>query len=306
MHKLVMVSIVTACGVSPSSGSLPLISPPVRAALPQALEAPAPRVQAFDATLSPGDLHDWFFSGSGPTDLMTVLGWVDDRLVDVGGTAGASCLADAPVPVAITAVGAPAAMLDLPAQCYRDFGGDAFMQFAVVGGTTSIYVAAGQVHLAAVISPDSVVDAYFGVGYTNASTCGTTGTFDDCSYGVTSLHADPSTHAFELAVAGLGEGYCGVQLVSDGTSVYAVGSGDMGETCNVPATLCADATDLASPGTCDALAPTLPAIGRRAGAGAHVFGASAYPDTPNVTLDGTATDSLGFGPSAPTPGVASI
>jgi hypothetical protein len=37
-----------------------------------------------------------------------------------------------------------------------------------------------------------------------------------------------------------------------------------------------------------------------------VFGASHYPDAPNVTLDGTATDSLHFGPDAPAPGVAEL
>ena len=40
----------------------------------------------------------------------------------------------------------------------------------------------------------------------------------------------------------------------------------------------------------------------RAGAGAHEFGASRYPDEPNITLDGTTSDSLYFGPLAPTAG----
>jgi hypothetical protein len=30
--------------------------------------------------------------------------------------------------------------------------------------------------------------------------------------------------------------------------------------------------------------------------------ASRYPDEPNLTLDGTSSDGLGFGPVAPTPG----
>jgi hypothetical protein len=51
---------------------------------------------------------------------------------------------------------------------------------------------------------------------------------------------------------------------------------------------------------------TLPALGRRAGAGAHDFGASTYPDSPNVTLDGTNTDSLHFGPETPTAGVGNL
>ena len=48
------------------------------------------------------------------------------------------------------------------------------------------------------------------------------------------------------------------------------------------------------------------ALGRRATSGPNgSFGASAYPGAPDnqIVLDGTPTDSLGFGPSAPTPGV---
>jgi hypothetical protein len=77
----------------------------------------------------------------------------------------------------------------------------------------------------------------------------------------------------------------------------------MGMTCAEPASLCVSASDLTMPGSCDAISTfTLPALGRQAGAGAHDFGASTYPDVPNITLDGTSTDSLGFGPAAPTPG----
>jgi len=54
---------------------------------------------------------------------------------------------------------------------------------------------------------------------------------------------------------------------------------------------------------CGTAGYTLPAVGRLAGAGAHAFGASQYPDTPNITLDGTDGDSLHFAPLAPTAGV---
>lgn len=78
----------------------------------------------------------------------------------------------------------------------------------------------------------------------------------------------------------------------------------MGTTCNTVGSLCVAAADLAPGASCDALpAFELPALGREAGAGAHEFGASMYPDSPNILLDGTADDSLGFGPTAPTAGV---
>lgn len=286
-----------------------MISPPVRAATPTGLQAPAARrlAAAVDAALPPSELHDRFFSGSGPTDLMTLLAQIDQRLAEVNGTdRHPACLDQAPVSYTITPAGQS---VELSAQCYRRFSGatagaTAFLQFGVRDDKTSLYVAVGAARLAAVIAPvagsmEHTVDAWYGVGYTNATGCGSTGTFDDCSYALAELHADPSSKRFEMAVAGIGVGFCGVQFASDGTLLWAVGSGDMGTTCNARTTACVTATDLA---TTDSCTPSyaLPAIGRHAGAGAHQFGASAYPDAPNVTLDGTASDSLHFGPETPT------
>ena len=308
---------LVGCGTSGTSGTsvdLPLISPPVRAATPAGLSASAAARRAdFAPTLQPSDLHDRFFSGSGPTDLMTLLGEIDQRLTDTGGAAsGAGCVDQAPVAYTITPAGHS---VELVAQCYQQFSGakssgPAFLQFGQRDGATSLYVAVGAARLAAIVSPiagstDHTVDAWYGVGYTNATGCGSTGTFDDCSYALAELHANPASHAFEMAVAGVGVGFCGVQFASDGSKLWAVGSGDMGSTCNTRATACVSATDLS---TTDGCAPSfaLPALGRNAGAGAHQFGASDYPDTLDVTLDGTDTDSLHFGPEAPTAGVGAL
>lgn len=305
--------------MSGPAADLPMISPPVRAATPAGLQAPAARrlaaaagaaaAAAVDAALPPSELHDRFFSGTGPTDLMTLLAQIDQRLAEVNGADHhPACLDQAPVSYTITPAGQP---VELAAQCYRQFsgkggGGPAFLQFGVSGGETSLYVAVGAARLAARITPvagstEHTVDAWYGVGYTNATGCGSTGTFDDCSYGLAELHADPSSKAFEMAVAGIGVGFCGVQFASDGTVLWAVGSGDMGSTCNARATACVSAADLATAATCTP-SYALPALGRRAGAGAHEFGASMYPDAPNVMLDGTDADSLHFGPEAPTTG----
>ncbi|HEX7703361.1 MAG TPA: hypothetical protein VF403_21625 [Kofleriaceae bacterium] len=292
---------VAACGAGGSQVELSLISPPVRAATPPALQS-ASRTQHVDDGLSASDLHDRFFSGAGPTDVMQLIGSVDDRITEINGAGPSPCFDAAPVDVMIMPAGQS---IVLPAQCMRMFGSDGFMQFAVVDGATSIYAAVGQARFAAIVTPDDVVDAWYGVGYQNATSCG--GSFDGCSYGLTELHANATSHAFELAVAGIGEGYCGAQLQSDGTSIYAVGSLDMGETCRDTSTLCVSASDLTMPGTC-ASAPIMQttAVGRHAGGGAHMFGASTYPAMPNVTLDGSETDSLHFGPSAPSDGVASF
>jgi hypothetical protein len=306
--QLGWILFVAACGAGGSQVELPLISPPVRAATPAALQSTSRMraVQSVDDGLSASDLHDRFFSGAGPTDVMQLMSAVDDRITEINGAGASPCFDAAPVDVTITPAGHSVV---LPAQCARTFGNDGFMQFAVVEGVTSIYVAVGAARFAAIVTPgataaDDAVDAWYGVGYDNATSCG--GSFDGCSYGLTELHASSTTHAFELAVAGIGEGYCGVQLQSDGTSIYAIGSLDMGETCRDTSTLCVAASDLTMPGTCADPVMQLAPVGRRAGSGAHVFGASTYPATPNITLDGTETDSLHFGPSAPSDGVASM
>ena len=264
---------------------------------------------ALDAALSASEFRDRFFNpAGGPTDVFGILSSVDDRLGEVNTAGDAPCLAEAPVAYSLAPFGES---VTFAAQCSRMFGSGtpaAFMQFGRMDDATYLYVTGGATRVAARVTGTTdapIVDLWYGVGYTNAS-CGADGTFDGCSYAVTQIHAEPATRAFEMSVAGIGVGYCGVQVRSDGTSLYGIGSTDMGATCNAPATLCVDATDLTSPGTCDALSTfSLPALGRAAGMGAHAFGATMYPATPNITLDGTATDSLGFGPAdAPTAGVA--
>jgi hypothetical protein len=324
MKTLILSSLigVMACGAGSGGGDasseLPLIVPPVRAAAPASFQvaAGAARRAAADAGLSATEFRDRFFNpAGGPTEVFQILGAIDGRLAeinDTGSTKQRSCLDQVPVAYTLSVFGQ-----DIPfaAQCYRRFGTTpsggpaAFMQFGKLDGVTYLFVTGGAARVAARVTPvagttDVMVDAWYGVGYTNA-TCGTDGTFDGCSYAVTEIHADPTTRAFEMAVAGIGVGFCGISMRSDGGSIYGSGSVDMGATCQDPSTLCVSAGDLTAAGACDAITSfTVPALGRKAGAGAHAFGASGYPGMPNVTLDGTATDSLGFGPAtAPTDGV---
>jgi hypothetical protein len=309
--------LIASIGCAAPTGTavdLPLISPPVRSATPAGLQTMARTVDhALDAALRASDVRERFFSGSGPTDLMTILGSIDERLSEVNMRMPSPCTDLAPVSYTITPAGHD---VELFAQCYQHFidaapGDPAFMQFGQRDGKTALYVAIGAARLAALVTPiegstDHIVDAWYGVGYTNAAGCGTTHTFDDCSYAITELHANPATKAFEMSVAGIGVGFCGIQFASDGTLLHGIGSGDMGSTCNASATLCATASDLATSDMCTSTSYALPALGRRAGAGAHVFGASQYPATPNITLDGTDSDSLHFAPTAPTPGVGNF
>jgi hypothetical protein len=299
MKLPLVLCLAAACTNQPAD--LPLITPPVRAATPAGFGGMATRARTapLAAMLSASDIHDRFFS-PGPTEVFQILQSVDDRIDEANSATGAhACLDQAPVPYTLHVFGQDVAF---QAQCYRTFDAG-FMQFGSdADGITYLYETGGAARLAARISGDTV-DVWYGVGYTNA-TCGN-GSFDGCSYGVTQIEAQPASHAFEMTVAGIGVGYCGVQLRSDGTVIYGEGSTDMGATCDDVATLCANASDLSAATACDAVSTfALPPLGRQAGSGSHVFGASLYPATPNIVLDGTATDSLGFGPgSAPTDGV---
>jgi hypothetical protein len=126
------------------------------------------------------------------------------------------------------------------------------------------------------------------------------------------LWADPSTQSLEMTVAGIGFGYCGAQLKSDGVSIYALGSTDMGSTCNAVDTLCVAASDGTSLGSCGSLGNfALAGLGRQAAAGTRWnFAASGFPaavaGTGNTRLDGTSGDALYFGPTAPTAGSGNL
>ena len=304
MKQLLAVCLVTACTNNPAD--LPLITPPVRAATPAGLGGMtrARLAAPVDGTLSADDIRDRFFM-PGPTEVFQILQSVDDRIGEVNGATGAhACLDQTPVPYTLSVFGETVAF---QAQCYRTFdessGPPGFMQFGSdADGTTYLYVTGGATRLAARVAGDTV-DLWYGVGYTNAM-CGN-GAFDGCSYGVTQIEAQPASRAFEMAVAGIGVGYCGVQLRSDGTLMYGEGSTDMGATCDDVASLCANASDLSTATACAGVSTfVLPPLGREAGSGSHAFGASLYPATPTIVLDGTSTDSLGFGPAAaPTDGV---
>ena len=131
--------------------------------------------------------------------------------------------------------------------------------------------------------------------------------WDGCSYDVVELLADESTHAFELAAAGINIGYCGAQLRSDGTDVYAIASA---EPCAPAETLCVAAIDGLTPsGGCAAAGLSqfvLSPLGRAASTSSSggTWPASGYPGgaADTVVLDGTADDTLHFGPVAPAPG----
>jgi hypothetical protein len=331
-RAVVLVAVLAGCGGSTSHGSgagaLPLIKPPVVAATPAGLKSSGTSLRRALVTadvassLDPADIQGRFFS-AGPTDLFGILDAIDARIGDINTQADGStspCLTQTPVAYDVTPWGQTVTFY---AQCYETVTVSGattpqFVQWGQKDGVTYLYTAVGAEHVAVIATPITGSDTYriqawIGLGYSN-SACGP-GTWDGCSYGVMQLLADPSTGELELAVAGVGFGYCGAQIKTDGTNVYGMGSTDMGTTCNAAASLCVSASDLATPGTCDAITSfTVPAIGRKSVTGSDVepinggvFADSAYPDSgANVTVDGTGTDDLAFGPSAPTDGVGAF
>jgi hypothetical protein len=308
---------------------------------------PAPKGRFL--TLDSNDIRSRFFS-MGPTNVYGLLGSIDGRIQGYNMRAqnGApACMQSAPIAYTIHPFGTDVAFY---AQCVDKIGSSdpndpGFVQFGTKDGVVYYYSAVGAGWTAAILTPNAANDAgadeagtdageggapatsyrvhaWSGVGYLNADGCGNKGAFDDCSYGVIELVADASSGTFEMAVAGIGFGYCGAQLKSNGTLVYGVGSTDMGQTCNDQGTFCVQASDVMTPADCSgdgvstfALTP----LGRRESMGsglAHTtapdggvaWGASKYPgaDANQVVLDGTNTDALHFGPSTPTAGVGSF
>jgi hypothetical protein len=329
----------TACGGGSGAhhAPLPLVTPPVRAAAPAALRATlsarrtplAPSALVVGAgTLDPAGFQARFFA-PGPTDLFGILGAIDQRIAGINSRLASAdpspCLAQPPVAFELTPWGQA---VPFYAQCYERVTGPdgvtpaGFVQWAEVAGAFYLYAPVGAGHVAAIVTPVAgvagsfTVHAWIGVGYTNVDTL--QGTWDSGSYGVIEIQADPGAGILEMTAAGVGLGFCGAQLRSDGTSVFGVGSIDMGASCVAADSLCVAASDLAAPGICADGAPVtalaLPPIGRLAAQGSpggqiagQMFAESLYPaGGGNVTLDGSAGDALAIGPAAPTPGASAF
>ena len=336
---LATVATLCACGQSTQvssrpNGKYPTLTPAVKSATPQGFQVHTAGFFSLDAA----DFRSRFFE-SGPTNLFSILQDVDGRIEDINQQTSkrtSACTSQAAVPYTVTA---PGGDVTLFAQCYESLStpngqAGAFVQWGTQDGVFYIYSAIGAEHLAAVATPLQVatgaansgtaidpnqysIQLWFGVGYDNAAGCGSSSTWDGCSYGVAEVLANPNTVSFEMSVAGVGFGYCGAQYKSDGVNLYGAGSSDMGSTCNTTDTLCVSASDGTTPATCSAAqrAFTLPGLGRQQAVASPatvntsgVWAASAYPggSANTVVLNGTSTDSLALGPTRPTSGVGAL
>jgi hypothetical protein len=164
------------------------------------------------------------------------------------------------------------------AQCYRTVSGVGGSgpftnsagvtdpQFFMIGkdanGVYYLFEAIGAGWLAATETPQGgtnySVHLWLGVGSGNGAygLGGVTG-YDDCSYGVLEMIANTQIIAgvssppsnFEFTSAGTGLGYAGIQVISDGAYIYAVGSPDTGGTPAAVENLCLPATSTTTTGT---------------------------------------------------------
>jgi hypothetical protein len=263
--------------------------------------------------LDPSDIKSRFFS-VGPTNIFSILAEIDSRIGEINQRSrgqNVPCLSQPPVPYGLTPFGQS---VPFYAQCVWRFSPPTpsnldFLQFGQKDGIIYLYEAVGAAAVGARLTPAAgasgayAVEAWMGVGFNNATSCGNANGFDDCSYGVMGLEADPSRMHFELSVAGIGFGYCGAQLKSDGMTVYVQGSPDMGATCAPSASVCVSASDVTMTSMCTSVSFHLPAIGRAATSGPNGLWGASQNGSQGVVLDGTASDALAFGPSVPTPGV---
>jgi hypothetical protein len=324
---------------------LPQITPLVRAAAPAGLGGRVPTLPRIRgrtddlgvrrSALDSADFKSRFFT-EGPTSVYRLLGELDKRIDEINASSAnssAACITQPSVPYTVEPFGRS---LTFHAQCTVGTNSD-FFQFGEKEGTIYLYIVGPVQHAAVRLTPvtrgastsDSGtplagdvadaggssgayrVDAWLGLGYNNAGACGPTGGFDGCSYGVMELHTEPLRRELVLSVAGIGFGYCGAQLKSDGERVFGRGSLDMGMSCPATSDLCVLASDLTTPAVCSGDIQTFgwPALGRKATMGTlQAFGASMYPGGADnqIVLDGTATDSLDLGPSAPAEGVGTL
>ena len=327
-------------------GLYPAIAPPVEQATPAALKNSAqtalPQGQHalhakmanvadanVTASLDAADFSQRFFQ-AGPTNIFNILRSVDDLIEDISRQASAGaqpCMSQEPVGYDLAVPGEAVTMY---AQCFEQqpaaFAGDPhLLQWAKVAGSFHVYSASGVGWIAAIATPlartatdetptaasDYSVRAWFSVGFTNSQLpAGALGTgWFNGSYGLVALTANPKEGSFELTAAGVGMGYCGAHFVSDGTSVFGIGSIDMAASCLPPGEICLDASSGSKRESCTVSAENfvLTPLGRDSVSvtAATTWAASGYPGSKGnlVRLDGTATDSAHFGPSVPPSGV---
>jgi hypothetical protein len=293
---------LSACGKG-TEIDIVAFKPPVQEAAGTALatsslRAPAESSFLIDAT----SIRSRFFS-SGPTDILNILGGLDGRLAEIEERAADSkraCLDSAPVALDVAVFGGTFSM---KVQCYDEFGdGSGFMIFGRDGSTWYVFERVGAVITAGKATDlgggKAEVEVYGGVGISNGAN------WDSMSYAGYHIKANNSSSTLEMTAAGVGVGYCGVHLKSDGTNLFVYGSPEgAGTACSAIDSACVLTSSLSGSGSCAAIDQTtfgMTGLGRIAvtGATGQSWLSSTYPASgANLTINGTSSDSIHFGPT---------
>ncbi len=279
-----------------AAAPIPLIKPPVKAACPLALKNGLTLRRRL--SLNQQEIKNRFFNANGgPTNLFDIIAKVDSRIQEINKRIDlfADCSVKAATSYSLTTWGSSQTFY---AQCADKFENGLFFQWGTVANTTYLYDNGGEVRLAATIKRDSTGNVesthiWYSVGLINRGG----------SHGIAEVLAIPNLQVFEMTVAGVGLGFCGVQMKSDANKLYVTGSAHtVGYACAATDNICTLASDLSTISTGCSSTFSLPAVGVKAYTDS-TWQASFYPSIPNVFLASSGPDDTNFGPDSPTPGV---
>jgi len=295
----------------PSRFNVPPLKPPVQKAAPEGFKITNRRVLQTDFSFH-GQVKDRFFKSVGPSSIYPLLDRVDGRTRELNqrSTAieGKECLFEDAIEVDVP--GWPGETLTMWAQCYEQLSETLFMMFGIRNNTVYLYEKDEMVTILAYadlsetnVTTFSKVDIYFAVG--GAYESNQTG-----SRGLMHLEALPEENQIQASMAGIGMGFCGVELFSDGDKIKISGSQDgVGGACNATETICisGDLEVLYTGGECDELTNTLGNLGRKNSTDfsgdldISGWAASEFPggNLNNVEISDVVNTHVNFGPSTP-------
>jgi hypothetical protein len=301
---IVTVVIFFLPGSRSGSLGLPLVEPPVRSSAPADLQkstagaaaaATGPRL----SSISTQNMRERLFSPS-PANVYTILGNVDMRIKEMNMRADQFPCINGTTYVNYTLSTWGDDPVVLRAQCAERWIPHGFILVSLnADSTMHLYDRSQEVAVAALVTMNMTnstvekVEVWYSVGLSSRNG----------SAGVVHIVAQPNATRFELAVAGRGMGYCGAQMISDGTTVRLTGSEDLGYTCVSTDTVCVSAANISVVVNCTegvskfALRP----LGRQSYVDASntTLDASYYPGGANntVVLRADGNDTSLFGPS---------
>lgn len=303
---LTMALAISACGKDESGGqgiTITKMKPPVKAAAGSALTASS-RIMKL-TSIDPNNIKDRFFD-AGPSSIMDILGSLDNRLGEIETRSAESsrdCLNAEPSDVTLSIYGES---VTAKIQCLDDMGASGFLAFGKDGSDWWVIDAVGAAHTVAKASAlengKNEVEIWGGVGFTNASSFGS---WDNGSYGFYHVKANNSTNEFEMTAGGIGMGFCGVNLRSDGINLYVEGSPDgAAGACSTTSSSCVLSSDLSGTGSCASINTFgLSRLGRASVAasstvqgntGVTNWDVSDWLTSSGVVINGNSTDGIHF------------